>query len=55
MTILTLLGYFLGSNEALIHEELHKITILLVAGCAVLVVIYAIVYKRRKRGQKQRP
>ena len=55
VTILTLLGYFLGSNEALIHEELHKITILLIAGCAVLVVIYAIVYKRRKRGQKQRP
>ena len=52
VTILTLLGYFLGSNEALIHEELHKITILLIAGCAVLVVIYAIAYKRKKRGQK---
>ena len=52
VTILTLLGYFLGSNEALIHEELHKITILLIAGCAVLVVIYAIAYKRKKRGRK---
>lgn len=52
VTILTLLGYFLGSNEALIQEELHKITILLVAGCAALIAVYAAVCKRRKRGRK---
>lgn len=52
ITILTLLGYFLGSNEALIQEELHKITIMLVIGCAALVAVYAAAYRRRTRGRK---
>ena len=52
VTILTLLGYFLGSNEALIHEELRKITLLLIAGCAALVVLYVIACKRKKRRQQ---
>ena len=48
VVILALLGYFLGNNEALIHAELKKISFGLIAGCILLVVIYAIRYKRKK-------
>lgn len=52
VTILTLLGYFLGSNASLIHEELRRITLLLIAGCAALVVVYVVVCKRKKDGKE---
>ncbi len=51
-TILAMLGYFLGSNEALIHEELKKITMALIAACAAAIAVYAAVYKRKRRAKK---
>lgn len=43
--ILTLLGYFLGGNEALIKEYLHTIVIVILVLLAVLGFAY---YKRVK-------
>ena len=39
-TILAVLGYFIGGNEALIEEYLGQITFALVAGAAVLIAAY---------------
>lgn len=49
VVILTLLGYFLGSNQTLIHQDLKKISLLLIAGCVLLIVIYIIIYRRKHR------
>ncbi len=49
VTILTLLGYFLGSNESLIHEELRRITVILISCCAVLIAFYAFLCKRKNK------
>lgn len=40
VVILAMVGYFLGSNQTLIHQEIKKITVILIAGCAALVAIY---------------
>ena len=47
VVILALVGYFLGSNQALIHQEIKKISLALIAACAVLVVIYIIIYRKK--------
>ncbi|MEG1825233.1 MAG: DedA family protein [Cloacibacillus sp.] len=49
VVILTMLGYFLGSNQALIHQDLKKITLCLMAGCAALVIVYIIIYKKKHK------
>jgi membrane protein DedA with SNARE-associated domain len=38
--ILTLLGYYIGDNEALIKEYLHQIIIALVISCAIGLLLY---------------
>jgi len=43
---LTLLGYFIGGNEALIAQYLREITVGLVAGAAVLVAAYLWLMKK---------
>jgi len=45
--ILTLLGYFIGANEALIHEYLKEITIIVLVLLVILVWIYY-TYQKRK-------
>jgi membrane protein DedA with SNARE-associated domain len=46
--ILTLLGYYIGENEALIKEYLHNIIIMLIIGCIVGIGIYWHYHKRNK-------
>ena len=48
VVILALVGYFLGSNQAMIHQEMRKISLCLIAACAVLIVIYIFIYRRRQ-------
>ncbi|HQU97771.1 MAG TPA: DedA family protein [Nitrosomonas sp.] len=38
--VLTLLGYYIGENEALIKEYLHQIVLLLIISCAIGIGIY---------------
>jgi membrane protein DedA with SNARE-associated domain len=45
VTILTLLGYFIGENQDLIHKYLKEITI----GVVILMVIIIGIYIRKKR------
>ena len=45
-TILVLLGYFIGGNEALIGEYLREITLLLVAGAAGASALYLWLMKK---------
>lgn len=47
VVILTMLGYFLGSNQALIHQDLKKISICLILGCCLLIVCYIIWYRKK--------
>lgn len=49
VVILTLLGYFLGSNQTLIHKDLKMISACLIAMCAVLVAGYIIIYRKRHK------
>ncbi|WP_457743719.1 DedA family protein [Sulfurimonas sp.] len=44
--VLTLLGYFIGTNEALINQYLKEITILVVL---LLVILVAVYYRYQKR------
>ncbi|WP_297433756.1 DedA family protein [Sulfurimonas sp.] len=44
--VLTLLGYFIGTNEALIHQYLKEITIVVVV---LLVILVAVYYRYQKR------
>ena len=48
VTILTLLGYFLGANEDLIHKYLKEITIITIILVTILVGFYAWRHKRAK-------
>ena len=49
VTVLALLGYFLGGNEELIHEYLHQIVI----GTLVLIVLISLLYVyMHKRAKK---
>lgn len=48
VVVLTMLGYWLGANKALIHQYLSEISIALTAGCVFLVAAY-IWRQRRKR------
>lgn len=45
--ILTALGYFVGANQALLHQYYREIGIGLVVFCVALVSIYIIWYKKR--------
>jgi len=47
VTILTFLGYFIGENQALIHQYLKEITISVVILMAIIIFVYI---KRRKNG-----
>ena len=46
--VLTLLGYFLGANQELIHKYLKEITIVTLILVALLILFYTIKQKRRQ-------
>ena len=46
VVVLTLLGYFLGANQELIHKYLKEITIITLILVTILIVFYAIRYKK---------
>lgn len=50
--ILALVGYFLGSNQDIIHQELKKISLLLIGTCALIVAVYVYRHKRNKSQAK---
>jgi len=47
--ILTMLGYFIGQNQELIHEYLHQITIGVVTVVIVSLTTYFMYHKRRNK------
>lgn len=49
VTILALTGYFFGSNQALIHREIRKISICLILFCVALIVFYIYRYNLKKK------
>jgi len=51
VTILVLLGYYLGENEALIRHYSREIMLLLLIGCALIAAVY-IALNRRSRYQR---
>jgi membrane protein DedA with SNARE-associated domain len=46
--VLTLLGYAIGNNEALINRYLHSIVLITLAILAVIVGIYMLYHRRKK-------
>ena len=46
VVILTLLGYFLGANQELIHQYLKEITIVTLILVAILIIFYVVKQKR---------
>ncbi|MEG1642427.1 MAG: DedA family protein [Synergistaceae bacterium] len=51
VVILALVGYFLGSNQDLIHQEIKKISFALICLCVLLVSFY--VYKCTKKSSNK--
>ena len=51
MLVLMILGYFIGENEELIKQDLHIITIAMLAFVAIISIVYLYFVKRKsKRG-----
>jgi membrane protein DedA with SNARE-associated domain len=51
VTILTAIGYVAGQNRELIEKYSREATILALAGCAVIVITYIAIHRRRKARQ----
>ena len=49
VTILSLLGYFVGQNQELVHQYLHQIAYILIAFCVLVAIIYAICNKKFRK------
>lgn len=49
VTILSLLGYWVGENQGLIHQYLHQITYTLMAFCVLVAIIYATYNKKFRK------
>ena len=52
VVILALTGYFLGSNQELIHQEIKKISILLIIACVILTTVYIWRYRKKEQAKK---
>ena len=50
VVILALTGYFLGSNQSVIHQEIKKISFILIAMCVVLIALYVWRYRKKNKG-----
>jgi membrane protein DedA with SNARE-associated domain len=48
MTLLTVIGYFAGQNHDLIEKYSREATVLALAGCAIIVVTYIAIHRKRK-------
>ncbi len=53
VTILSLLGYFVGENQELVHQYLHQIVYILIAFCVLVAMIYAIYNKKIRKFKKE--
>ena len=49
VTILSLLGYYIGINQILVQQYLFQVTFILIVICASILVIYIIHYKRSQK------
>jgi len=49
VVILALVGYFFGSNQELIHEQIKKITIFLLIFCVCTVIFY--IWRQRRKNK----
>lgn len=52
IVVLAFLGYFIGLNKELIHKYKVPITLGLMAFCAVVIVVYIVVKRRKSRVEK---
>lgn len=52
--ILTLIGYFIGGNERLIHSYLHLLTIAIIGGAIVIFIVYWAWQRRIAQAEKRR-
>ncbi len=52
VVILTLLGYFIGKNEAVIKSDLHHITLILVLTVLVIVALYVVRWRKKSKTEK---
>jgi len=48
VVVLTLLGYFIGSNEALLHDYLHKIVMITLGFIVIVSLVYFFMNKKSK-------
>lgn len=49
VTVLALLGYFIGNNQELFKRSLHQITIYIAISLALLILLYSWWYRRQSR------
>lgn len=48
VTVLTLIGYFIGANQELIRQYAYQALAVVLAFCTLLLIVYVIIQKRRK-------
>lgn len=49
VVILALVGYFLGGSSELVDQEMQKISVMLIVACVLLIAVYIIVCRKRRR------
>jgi membrane protein DedA with SNARE-associated domain len=52
VTVLAFIGYWVGNNQELVRDYLDRATMWMVAGCAVLVILYVIRHRRKQRRKR---
>ncbi|MGC9490639.1 MAG: DedA family protein [Thermovirgaceae bacterium] len=50
VTVLALVGYWVGNNQELVMDYLDRATLWMVSGCIALAVLYMIHHRRKNRG-----
>jgi membrane protein DedA with SNARE-associated domain len=53
VVVLALVGYWVGNNQALVMDSLHKITVVTLGLCVVLVAAYVLRQRRNRRLQEE--
>lgn len=53
VVVLALVGYWVGNNQALVMNSLHKITVVTLGLCVVLVAAYVLRQRRNRRLQEE--
>jgi membrane protein DedA with SNARE-associated domain len=49
VTVLALLGFFIGNNQELLHRYLREVTVYTAIFLALLVLVYVLVYRLRSQ------